>query len=191
MKKVRAKITVNIMMLLVICLMPFTVMAGNLEPSGSPAPTMKTLDEIPPSWHQILPTSERFVLVMGDEAVLDQETGLVWARNANLFGEKNWYDAQQECFSANIGGRYGWRCPTPDELSSLIDSTQSSPKLPSGHPFINLQYGDQYPYPFYYWSSMSYPETPQVAWFTEVYYGNVGHNFKTNEYFVWPVRGGK
>lgn len=186
MKKVRAKITVNIMMLLVICLMPFAVMAGNLEPSGSPAPTMKTLDEIPPSWHQILPTSERFVLVMGDEAVLDKETGLVWAKNANLFGVKNWHDAQKECFNANIGGRKGWRCPTQDEFSSLVDLTQPRPPLPSGHPFINVQSS-----PGEYWTSMSFPGGEDlIAWYLNFYTGSVVTNFKTNEYFVWPVRGG-
>ncbi len=38
-------------------------------------------EQLPRAWSQILPPSERFVLVMNDQAVLDKETGLVWSRN--------------------------------------------------------------------------------------------------------------
>ncbi len=57
-----------------------SLLAGTLEPPGSvddalgdPVPTTQTQ----PSWDQVLPASERFVLVMGGAAVLDKETGLV------------------------------------------------------------------------------------------------------------------
>ena len=57
--------------------------AGSLDPTGSPAPTMKSLDEIPGSWSRMLSStggcnSERFDCVLGsDQGVLDRETGLV------------------------------------------------------------------------------------------------------------------
>src|SRR5262245_29501247 len=51
-----------------------------LDPPGPPAPTMKTLDELQPVWNRVLPDNDRFQLVMGDVAVLDKETGLVWQR---------------------------------------------------------------------------------------------------------------
>jgi quinol-cytochrome oxidoreductase complex cytochrome b subunit len=73
-----------------IVFLPVLIGAGDMEPSGVPGPTMKTLDEIPPSWHQILPASERFEVVMGGGAVLDKETGLVWAKDANIFGATTW-----------------------------------------------------------------------------------------------------
>ena len=59
-------------------LVPGMVKAGSLEPTAPPGPTMKTLDEIPPTWSQKLPAAQRFVLVLDGAGVLDKETGLVW-----------------------------------------------------------------------------------------------------------------
>ena len=39
------------------------------------------LDNVPPNWSKKLPGSERFIVVMDGEGVLDMETGLVWGRN--------------------------------------------------------------------------------------------------------------
>ena len=67
--------------------LPGLIGAGDLQPPGPPTTgTMKTMDQIPPTWSQILPSSERFELVLGGEAVLDKETGLVWAKDANIGG---------------------------------------------------------------------------------------------------------
>ena len=117
--------------------------AGSLEPPGPPAPTMKSLDEVPPAWSTILPASERFVLVMGGVAVLDRETGLVWQREPwthPLFRTVSWASASVNCFSLVLGGRMGWRLPKLEELSSLLDPTtgEAGQFLPSGHPFVQI-----------------------------------------------------
>jgi len=169
---------------------PEFIRAGDLEPSGAPAPTMKTLDEIPPTWSQVLPASERFELVMGEEAVLDKETGLVWARDANLAGEnKPWLAAIHYCMDVTINHRKGWRLPTVAELASLVEMSEAgNPKLPTGHPFENVQTTG-------YWSSVSYNLTSDTyAYYVSIDAGGAGgsnHDGKSNSYSVWPVRGAK
>ncbi|MFH2066759.1 MAG: DUF1566 domain-containing protein [Pseudomonadota bacterium] len=167
---------------------PGILFSGDLEPPGAPGSTMKTLDEIPPSWHQKLPVSERFVSVMDNEAVLDKETGLVWARNANLDGKKDWQDAINYCYQISIADRKGWRLPTIDELASIIDMSQNGePKVPPGV-FINVQSA-------VYWSSTIYEGDSTHAWAVYMSGGSVVHMYERNlekwTFYVWPVRGGK
>jgi len=141
--------------------------SGSLEPSGSPGPTMKTLDEIPPSWSRKLPGAQRFVVVLDGQAVLDKETGLVWQKTTTLQGV-TLLDAYHSCSRLQVGGRFGWRLPTIDELSSLVDTSVSgSPKLPAGHPF-SLSGGTYWSLTFDYDLSQ---ETP----------GILGVNFTTGE----------
>ena len=88
--------------------------------------------EIPPAWSQTLsPASERFVLVLNNEAVLDKETGLVWARERATIA-MTWAEADKYTGDLNIGNRMGWRLPSRDELSSLVDTSQTNPSLPLG-----------------------------------------------------------
>ena len=117
------------------------VRGGPLDPTGPPGSTMKPLEELPPAWHDALSASgtdscntQRFTCVMGGNAVFDRETGLVWQRTlAN--GPQTWTLAVSACAQGLLGNRWGWRLPTAPELMSLIDTSQSSPALPVGHPF--------------------------------------------------------
>ena len=165
--------------------LPGLVSAGDLEPSAAPGPTMKTLDEIPPTWSQKLDASERFELVLGGEAVLDKETGLVWAKNANIDGTRTWLDAMYYCRrNLSIGDRKGWRLPTVEELASLVDTTQTDPALPSGHPFNNVQQSHGY------WSSTTYGGDTHFAWHVYMHNGGVHYHHKDGgNACVWPVRG--
>jgi hypothetical protein len=72
--------------LLALTLLAVPAPAGDLNPPGTPAPTMKTLEQIPPTWSQKLrcdttATCPRFELVLDGAAVLDKETGLVWEKS--------------------------------------------------------------------------------------------------------------
>lgn len=121
-------------------------LAGPLDPPGPAGSTMRTIDELLPSWGKTLSstggcTSQRFACVLPTgtnptgEAVLDHETGLVWQR-VPAAGSIDFLTADQTCREAKIGGRYGWRLPTINELLSLDDDTTAD-SLPAGHPFTN------------------------------------------------------
>ena len=163
--------------------LPGLVGAGDLEPSGPPGPTMKTLDQMPPTWSQILPASERFEDVMGGDAVLDRETGLVWAKDANLYGYVDWHAAYHyPRTSCKIGGRKGWRLPTVEELSSLLDMSQPEVyKVPPGV-FNNVRDA--------YWSITIDEHDSSMAWLVWMGMGVVGHGSTDSNAYVWPVRGG-
>lgn len=138
-------------------LLPLVLMAVNdaalavdpkLDPGTAPAPTFKTLDQIPPTWDQLLPGSRRFRVVFTG-AVLDRETGLVWERTPSAAPYAALL-ASEACVKNVVGPdkvpqsadpspyRYGWHLPTVQELASLIHfgGDITDPALPPGHPFV-------------------------------------------------------
>ncbi len=120
-----------------------SALGGPLDPPGAPSSTMKTLDEIPGTWSRLLGTggadscnTQRFTCVLGAEAVLDNETGLVWERQPST-ASATWPVAVRGCADSIKGGRGGWRAPTDAELRGLLDPAGSGqPILPDGHPFV-------------------------------------------------------
>ena len=158
--------------------------AGSLEPPGPPGPTMKTLDEIPPSWHQILPAAQRFQSVLGDKGVLDKETGLVWEKQPQI-SKMNWSDALDYCYrSASLGKpRGGWRLPTIEDLSSLFDTSQIPASIPAGV-FVGIS--------GFYWTSTTDPKDASNAYPIDSGSGSVFPQAKTNAAVAvpWCVRGG-
>ena len=154
---------------------------GDLNPPGAPAPTMKTLDQIPPTWSQKLQCDStacpRFQLVLDDAAVLDKETGLVWEKSPDATPRAWWGDALTFCFQKSVAGRKGWRLPTVEELASL-------PALPVGHPFLNVQTS-------LYFSATTAATNTFNAWLVSFPGGSVVVGDKTLTYYAWCVRGGR
>lgn len=134
-------------------------------------------DKYPPSWYQILPADKRFVLVMNDEAVLDKETGLVWERSPSN-DKKDWDTANEIVRDKIIGSRKGWRLPTIEELTTLVDPSRHNPALPKGHPFINIQSD-------LYWSA-----TTVVIRLVQFSDGSVVEPHAPPPHLMWAVRGG-
>ena len=144
------------------------------------------LDLIPPAWSQILPAADRFQLVMGGAAVLDKETGLVWEQSPDT-DIPDWFTALFHCYQRLVGGRKGWRPPTIEELASLVDTSNSSPALPTGHPFTLTSAQEN----GFYWSATTDALSTSVAWGVRLDNGVVNVFGKTSTRHVWCVRGGQ
>lgn len=163
--------------------LPGDLRSGDLEPTAPPGPTMKTLDEIPPTWSQKIDGPARFELVLDGDAVLDKETGLVWERSPDA-SLSSWVAASDHCYPRQVGGRFGWRLPTVEELSSLLDWTQWAPCLPAGHPFLNVSTS-------YFWTSSTQQSQADSVWGVCLYAGGVNGISKTGGFCCWCVRGGQ
>jgi hypothetical protein len=182
--------------------------AGSLDPPGPVAGTMHTLGDTPPSWDQVLdstngaagpvnpPTgcnSDRFKCVMNYQqcsgfcftifpAVLDEETGLVWQRAPS--SSAGWDIASQIfCAGANTGQRGGWRLPTVSEFMSLVSGGAANGSLPPGNPFSGVSTTDPY------WTSNEVLDTPANALTVSVHSAQGAGTPKVNSADVWCVRG--
>ena len=133
----------------------------------------------------------------GNGTVTDNLSGLIWLKNVNCLGEKNWNDALDasnnlangQCGLSDGSCRGDWHLPNVSELRSLIDHGQAAkPPLPAGHPFTDVQQAE-------YWTSSTVGAYPVDAWIVHFWKGSLGNAFgqiwhvdKTDHYGVWPVR---
>jgi hypothetical protein len=121
----------------------------------------------------------------GDGTVTDNLTGLMWTKNADMYGQRTWAEALSDCAGCTEGGYNDWRLPNVRELQSLIDYGQYDPALPDNHPFDPVQSS-------YYWSSSTYANATGLAWYVSLYVGGyVNYNGKGSGSYVWCVRGGQ
>jgi hypothetical protein len=149
-----------------------------------------------PSWDQTLSCDTaancpRFIVLtnFNSEAVLDRNTGLVWQRSP-LQTLITWHGLIPDtpvftprCLNSTIAGQKSWRLPSVVELLSLLDpSVTSGPKLPPGHPFLNVQAD-------VYWSATTYAENSSSAWDVNFASGLVSPSAKTGAHYFWCVRG--
>lgn len=137
-------------------------------------------------WDKKIVGAARWKLVLNNQAVLDKETGLVWDRSPGT-SPMNWFQAISHCYHKEDGDRMGWRLPTVEEFTSLVDPTQSNPSLPAGHPFIGVAI-------VWYWTATTNAQNTSKAWL--VGFGNLhvfddGDKSDTNGGWVWCVRGGR
>jgi len=135
--------------------------------------------------------SSRFKCVMGGEAVLDKQTGITWARNANVADKEiPWQEAVKFCQDLEIGNRKGWRLPTKEELITILDTSQSNPALPDGHPFKNVE-SSGVSSSGCYWTSTEYEGDSKNVWVVYMHLGRVRDDLKLFDGRIWPVLGGK
>lgn len=174
--------------LAIIAMLARSAHGGQLDPPGTPASTMRPLDELLPAWDRAITavsadpcSSPRFQCVLPDPiwpagaAVLDRETGLVWERQPNAT-EVTWSSALERCVTSQHGGRYGWRMPSVDELSSLLFADAPGPFDLSAD--------------LTFWTKSTYDAAPGTSWIVDFSTGVMGIGDQENPHRVWCVRGG-
>jgi hypothetical protein len=123
----------------------------------------------------------------GDSTVTDNQTGLMWTKNADLTGSISWWGCGGFCNSLTLAGYSDWRLPEIWELFTLVDNKNWDPTLPSGHPFVNVNTS-------YYGSNTFYPELNiidehRTVWHLLLYNGDVRFTDVSDDVLhTWPVR---
>ena len=139
----------------------------------------------------------------GNGTVTDNLTGLIWLKNANCFGLRDWTTAMNDANTLNSGecdltddsAEGDWRLPNIRELQSLVDFGYTYPALPNtagtgqwteGDPFLGIETGGSY-----YWSSTNI-DRADFAIYLALGRAGIGADYKGNVLaVVWPVRGGQ
>ena len=167
----------------VICLV---LVGALLVAMGSAMPTSEASDLH--AWDQVINGTKRFAVLLrfNNEAVLDNETELVWEQ-APSTTTTSWASARSSCANSQVGDRMGWRLPTFQELASLIDPTVTSdlnnPALPPNHPFTGIA-GTAY------WTHSTHVLNDDFAWHVNFGIKDLSVSIKTASLYVWCVRGG-
>jgi len=110
----------------------------------------------------------------------------VWERSPSLTKFPDWTFAKYHCINLTLGNRKGWRLPTLQELSSILDPSIAIPglALSSGHPFMHVQLG-------WYWSTTINIENSSNAYAVRLVGADTGPMNKSSSIYAWCVRGGQ
>ena len=123
--------------------------------------------------------------------VLDNDSSITWARDANILGYvTNWYAGTNWAGELDHAGYQDWRLPSEGEFvyPGLLNepfANTNDPALPTGHPFNNIQNGK-------YWTSTSGTGDPvptNLAACVIVADGVKFNDPKEAVYYLWPCRG--
>ena len=146
---------------------------------------------------QTVPTGTvpRFTIQADTNCVVDNLTGLMWARNANLPGAtQTWAQAVAFCKNLNCGGHTDWRLPNQTEFCSLMNTnyplrprlsnTAGTAAWKEGDPFTGVQVCGNY------WMATTTAGEPAGAWLIDFRGIIVRENDieTTGTGCVWPVR---
>jgi len=130
------------------------------------------------------PADQQFI-DNGDGTISDLSTGLMWAKDGNGPGCNNgetlgWEDAVDFAEALEFAGYDDWYLPEIKELETIVDYGAVGPAINATY-FPNTQAGN-------YWSSTTYADNPDLAWYVGFNVGNVSGGFKYNTCYVRCVR---
>ncbi|MFA6173344.1 MAG: DUF1566 domain-containing protein [Kiritimatiellales bacterium] len=117
----------------------------------------------------------------GDITMSDRDTGLMWLYNANPCGATNWDAAVTFCSNLVYAGYSDWRLPSKTELAAQLYAAEYFIN------FKNVWMSDSY------WSGTLNPSRgSNDVWSIRMNDGSLSDGGpKTENYYVWPVRGGQ
>jgi len=148
---------------------------------------------------------------MGDGTIRDNNTGLLWLKNANCFGEKSWDNAmaaadslangQCDLTDGSVAGE--WRLPTKAEWGAFCSTLDNGPALESpalvntvgnakwseGDAFTGVRVQSSFQSAGNYWSSTEWDT--DSAYYVNMVYGSMHPGNKDDPnalFYVWPVR---
>jgi hypothetical protein len=133
---------------------------------------------------------------MGDGTIRDNDSGLIWLKNANCFGTMDWYDAMDkaadladgQCGLADGSEAGNWKLPTYEEWVAFMEffvyenpalaNTVGDEKWSEGDAFTGVKSS-------FYWS-----RTYQLdyAWYAYMTDGYMEITNKDYYRYVWPIR---
>ncbi|OGU17792.1 MAG: hypothetical protein A2076_10820 [Geobacteraceae bacterium GWC2_53_11] len=133
-----------------------------------------------------------------EKTAVDQNTGLTWAKNANLpgrqliwRGDDNVYEYMKRLNETNYAGYADWRVPSKEEFAKLIEYAKAMgydhAKMDTW-PFQKLrQMGFIDVRDYEYWTSTR--QSPSEMWTADLTTGAIAPKPENRPYNLWPVRG--
>jgi hypothetical protein len=125
-----------------------------------------------------------------DDVITDTLSGLMWARQAEMFGLRAWSSAIADANGLTLCGHSDWRLPNQRELRSLVNYEQGiGGTWLALQSFENAQAANSTPC---YWTSTSGPfDAANRAACGFLFEGTFSVlETKVTAHYVWPVRGG-
>lgn len=133
-----------------------------------------------------------------EKTAVDQNTGLVWAKNADMpgrqliwRGDDNVYEYMKRLNETNYAGYADWRVPTKEEIGKLVEYARSTgydqTKMDTWPYKKLLQMGFIDVRDYEYWTSTR--KSPTEIWTADMTNGKIAPKKEAKPYYLWPVRG--
>ncbi len=94
-------------------------------PATSPKPVPEPAPKAPTPMAKEKSAEQAARFEDGGDYVLDNQTGLLWQKDGDASGKRNFSQAAEYAKSLKLEGLTGWRVPTAEELAGIFPATES------------------------------------------------------------------